>query len=223
MRVAALRGSVGKVLMKKGFTLTELLVVIAIIALLAAIIFPAFATVRGRARQTSCLSNLKQIGVATGMYMQDYDGRYPRAVDPIDRAYPALWNTFPLFGADIARFPLVSEVLQPYVKAKQIFVCPADGGFQVADFVDLPLDASPSSHEKFGTSYYYRTEFAALDQGESSVQTPAQINFLFDGAGKWHGTLVPPAKRFNCLFADFHAKNISYDAMETAWSQRVSP
>src|SRR5690348_3498076 len=59
-----------------GFTLIELLVVIAIIAILAAILFPVFAQAREKARQTACLSNLKQIGLGTMMYAEDYDETY---------------------------------------------------------------------------------------------------------------------------------------------------
>ena len=61
----------------KGFTLIELLVVIAIIAILAAILFPVFAQAREKARQTSCLSNMKQIGTAIQLYTDDFDECYP--------------------------------------------------------------------------------------------------------------------------------------------------
>ena len=67
---------------KKGFTLIELLVVIAIIAILAAILFPVFAKARAKARQSTCASNLKQLGIAFMNYMQDYDEMIPYAYLP---------------------------------------------------------------------------------------------------------------------------------------------
>jgi len=95
--------------MKRGFTLIELLVVIAIIAILAAILFPVFARAREKARQTSCLSNVKQLGIAFICYTQDYDERLPLAPDA--GIYSYLWW---------------DHSLTPYIKNTQIYVCPSD-------------------------------------------------------------------------------------------------
>jgi prepilin-type N-terminal cleavage/methylation domain-containing protein/prepilin-type processing-associated H-X9-DG protein len=95
-----------------GFTLIELLVVIAIIAILAAFLFPVFAQAREKARQTSCLSNLKQMGSAMLMYAGDFDGYFPPVLgrEPQHRyLYESSW---------IAR-------LEPYVKSPAIFICPS--------------------------------------------------------------------------------------------------
>ena len=66
----------------RGFTLIELLVVIAIIAILAAILFPVFAKAQEKARQTKCLSNLKQLALAVMMYASDWKDTAPRHIDP---------------------------------------------------------------------------------------------------------------------------------------------
>lgn len=103
---------------RKAFTLIELLVVIAIIAILAAILFPVFAQAREKARQTSCLSNMKQIGLAILMYTQDYDESFPKN-EFIDQNN---WGAWP------ANHYLWSSALctQPYMKNKEIFRCPDD-------------------------------------------------------------------------------------------------
>jgi len=99
---------------RKGFTLIELLVVIAIIAILAAILFPVFAQAREKARQASCLSNLKQLGLATQMYAQDYDDMLPGWPDP--SRHP-LYNTW--------GWAIVVPLLDSYIKNKNVWECPS--------------------------------------------------------------------------------------------------
>jgi len=94
----------------KGFTLIELLVVIAIIAILAAILFPVFAKAREKARQASCLSNVKQIMNAAMMYTQDYDEVMTWAPTNWGNGIP--WNTWPF-------------QLEPYMKNWDVLACPS--------------------------------------------------------------------------------------------------
>jgi prepilin-type N-terminal cleavage/methylation domain-containing protein len=89
-----------------GFTLIELLVVIAIIAILAAILFPVFARAREKGRQTTCMSNLKQLGLALMQYAQDYDEHWPSS---------DWWG--------------YKKVILPYVKADLVFKCPSEGSY----------------------------------------------------------------------------------------------
>ena len=91
----------------KGFTLIELLVVIAIIAILAAILFPVFAKAREKARQTACLSNLRQLATGMLMYIEDWNG------------------TFPL-GRFKGKSILWASMIFPYVKNEEIYACPAN-------------------------------------------------------------------------------------------------
>ena len=211
----------------RAFTLIELLVVIAIISILAALIFPVFASARGKARQISCVSNLRQLGMSISMYVQDYDGLYPYMVDPADKYTPQIWDQFPEFMAQVPNIGLVNEVLQPYTKSKELFHCPGDTGFDREDFTGMEIDpagkpanAYPSSFAKFGTSYYYRTEITLKNSAESSFNTPASVNTLFDGAGAWHGTgFINQTWKYNVLFADGHAKLQTFDQLQQEWAQ----
>ncbi len=104
----------------QAFTLIELLVVIAIIAILAAILFPVFAKAREKARQSSCQSNLKQLGIANSMYMTDYD-----QVTPMCRyTAPAPMND-PNNTAVVTVWYAWAEFMMPYVKNWQILNCPS--------------------------------------------------------------------------------------------------
>lgn len=207
----------------RAFTLIELLVVIAIIAILAAVLFPTFLVARGKARETACLSNLRQMGLAISSYIQDNDGLYPYVVDPADIYTPQIWSRYPAFQSQIPWITPVQTALEPYCKSAEIFRCPSDYGFDTEDFAGIPLDANPSSFEKFGTSYYYRTELAFRHAADGMLQYPAEVNVLFDGAGRWHGSWIPPVWRYNTLFADGHAKSLSFDQLNRYWARPLWP
>jgi len=136
---------------KRAFTLIEMLVVIAIISILAAILFPVFAQAREKARQASCISNHKQMGLALAMYRNDYDevnARHRLCPDAVGNELCAVQNPAPLGWTgpnevwwapfDNSQPPdspgpyphYNAGFLQPYVKSVQIFKCPSDPKWQ---------------------------------------------------------------------------------------------
>ena len=127
-----------------AFTLIELLVVISIIAILAAILFPVFGRARENARRTTCLSNAKQIALGVTMYVGDYDDVLPPVAYETDDDEEVGWT----------------QLLQPYLKSQQLFICPSDAKsdetsyglneLAFVDFEDEP-DASPFKLAAFQT------------------------------------------------------------------------
>lgn len=123
-----------------GFTLIELLVVIAIIAILAAILFPVFASVQEKAKQTTCASNLKQICLANTMYVQDNGGRFMK----LSRTAPAGYDAGDVWSYMRLGRPDVKAALLPYIKNDKVYLCPSDV---------CVLNTSTTWYKVIGSSY----------------------------------------------------------------------
>jgi len=186
----------------KGFTLIELLVVIAIIAILAAMLFPVFARAREKARQASCKSNLRQIGVAMELYVQDYDELFPYADD---------W-------CGSRRLPVV---LRPYTKCPEIWHCPSDGGFPPFD-MKCCFDSAGTSYAWPGLGCTWGGATppwlpgVPLAEVEYVSQRPTSWDIQpWHRSGKRDDEAAPEFQMLwnNVLFADGHAKFISRNAL----------
>lgn len=141
---------------KTGFTLIELLVVIAIIAILAAILFPVFAQAKNAAKKTASLSNVKQIGTATVLYVGDYDDVIVplrwlsfNPAEPLATQYPTACQG----GACFFFYPVL---FQPYTKNTDLFLCPADRNEDVTQ-----ADSQGRGRlNKQSSLYWYNTGFS---------------------------------------------------------------
>ena len=225
---------------RMGFTLIELLVVIAILAILAAILFPVFARAREQARGITCVSNLKQVGLALMTYAQDYDATYPvphvnnlAAVSPPDTYAEAY------AGHDSFRDGLttVGVQLDPYIKS-------GGSGFRPAGVWRCPSDSetAPGVPGQRWSSYHYRFYFSWCTlppsvtglppdwQGkvvsEPAVPTPSQL-YAFHELSIFHsnGEVTPaggwsPNARINLLYLDGHVKTTPVDRaiVKASWA-----
>lgn len=225
---------------KNGFTLIELLVVIAIIAILAAILFPVFAQAREKARQASCQSNLKQIGLAFKMYVQDYDERWLRG-DPIDPNA----NTPGKLGSNGQDFGFsgwVSNGLIPYTKNQQIYICPSLNTNGFADPYSNGGDDTHNGKEQFSYAFNYASVYGAKEAAFTSVSNGIVMadsgrtawwdcGYLNTGCGwvsrDWQDHKNKDAKRTewhsgknDFLFEDGHVKAMGWDAV--TWGQMAA-
>jgi len=173
---------------QKGFTLIELLVVIAIIAILAAILFPVFAQARDSARQATCLSNTKQVGLAAMMYSQDYDETFPRLDNNGSKYYgedyylgvpvdTPDWGDMTLSQNGLADSEKVMffGALQPYIKNEQVSICPSIGATNWSAAVnDVALTSWGGPYDKSKENLYYNS------LGQMAVNI-----FVVDWNGYW--------------------------------------
>jgi prepilin-type N-terminal cleavage/methylation domain-containing protein/prepilin-type processing-associated H-X9-DG protein len=162
--------------LRSGFTLIELLVVIAIIAILAAILFPVFAKVREKARQTSCMSNLKQDALGITQYVQDNDEEFPLAQPHNSSGWiNSLFTTPPTLrpGSTALRSIYWSNSIQPYIKSLGTYTCPSG--------VPWLADDPPVAGE-IAVSYTYNGYLQSSTQ--AAVLAPASVIMLWSGTQK---------------------------------------
>ena len=215
---------------RKGFTLIELLVVIAIIAILAAILFPVFSRAREKARQTACLSNLKQLTLAFLMYAQDWDETFPPAWYCSDGwTHLFSWD----FYFDWSSWPpkVGDGLITPYTKSGQIHQCPSFKGVETWGwpytgyaYNTSYIGATPEDYAMGGCK---RPTPASLAEIKNPVETvllaysafcynnrPAGNNYLrapSDGIYSWIGPNVHFRHNgtANVAFCDGHVKAIT--------------
>ncbi len=150
--------------MRRAFTLIELLVVIAIIAILAAILFPVFAQAKQAAKATACLSNLKQLNTSFVLYQGDNDDLFPLSAYGTPTTF-VLWH----------------DIIDPYVKNKQVWLCPC------SQVKTVDTTGAPTSH--FGYNVRYLTNIqldfsnlaTQMSVSSTAVQDPANTVALLTG------------------------------------------
>ncbi len=177
---------------RTAFTLIELLVVLAVIGVLAGLLLPAISRATESGRATACLGNLRQIGLALQMYVDDHGNRLPVMRDrQFEAALETLTNALPATNA----FATLDQVLAPYLNAPPVFRCPSDrrGFFEVT-----------------GSSYSWNSLLNGQDAFHLRVFSldfdPHQIPVVFDKEA-FHAARGP-GRGVNYLYADGHIKNL---------------
>ncbi len=204
----------------KGFTLIELLVVIAIIAILAAILFPVFAKAREKARQTACLSNMKQLAMATKMYDSDWDECYPLysykgseacnlGPAPCDIVH---WKT-------AYRWP---TLIQPYVRNAGLFACPTWSANRTCR-AGFPL---PRTKWSYNIARGGRVHTSSTPYGSAGSITCAHCprlcasagNVIMLGGGWGEHKITRAAAPANLIMIIEYKRGTGYGLPKTCWS-----
>lgn len=188
-----------------AFTLVEVLVVVTIIAILSAIVFPVYSTVRKRAQEMNCLSNLRQIGVATNLYISDYDDSYPYSIGAYYRKnFGVIMVNYNMSEEQVRQISTFEEALYPYLKQDSIFSCPLDVGSKE----ELPLfggKVAPSLFKVLGSSYL--SQIFLRREHPGCVIAPANMGLAHDLMPEWHSApnTYHDAFRSCQVFLDGHA------------------
>jgi len=182
-----------------AFTLIELLVVIAIIAILAAILFPVFAQARDKARQTACLSNMKQIGTGLMMYTQDYDEALPGC----DNAQEGF--NLPLGFMDPGSPRNWAREVQPYVKNLGVFMCPS--ATPRSDLPDGPTSGYRETTDPKGGNTNYLLNGVTANRPLAEIPAPANTVYLSE---------------YNFLSRTAQERPLRTDANAYVWTNAVS-
>jgi prepilin-type N-terminal cleavage/methylation domain-containing protein/prepilin-type processing-associated H-X9-DG protein len=198
---------------RHAFTLIELLVVIAIIAVLAAILFPVFSQVREKGRATACLSNLRQLGQAGLMYVQDYDEALPSVTEgEAGAGKEGGWIYMSQFGKDDSgRFIPSKGSLYSYVKNASLYLCPTEANPKVQSSYAFNGCLAGNPQAKIGINA--GRSLAAFDQpaeyllfGEEKTAlggtNDAYLNVLFDFLAERHQGAS------QAVFLDGHARRV---------------
>lgn len=224
---------------RNGFTLIELLVVIAIIAILASILFPVFAKAREAARSTSCISNMRNIGTALQMYMEDSDSALPTvnadAASAIGDTYAEVANgghwspVLTQAWVDYLETNSVYGQLYPYMKSRGIWKCPSDSGANGKPVIGTSNRWS-SYHYRFTLTVhqahpwcvYPGSPWVSIPYYEQNFPYPSRF-FTFSEFAPFHDPRMVPLERLgggqgyapddkiNLVFLDGHAKTMPVD------------
>lgn len=178
-------------MVRRAFTLIELLVVIAVIALVAAILLPVFAQVREKARQTACLSNARQIGLAVTIYVADYDEVIlPWYLPTTAKPQPSSLDSL-LRRADTL---LWSQLIQPYLKNSGVLYCPSFNERILVENAADPTCDGASVRALFPARYYY-SHFGLAFGYIGGACRPDKPRVAFPGNDIW----APPMKTLSMI------------------------
>lgn len=218
---------------RRGFTLIELLVVVAIIAILAAILLPVFAQARESARKATCQSNLRQIGMAFGQYLADYDGCYPNMGSPFQAAGRYWrWPLKPYLA--YGRRPGAGGPLTSEGKDRNVLWCPSDAATNYDDtsyaysrcFFQTP-DQIRTIAASGGAFAAFLDPTPPVTQHEAALQEPAAkilvIEWTSNHQAPKSANITQWEGAHHCLFADYHVKFVQQSRILPAWNGRPDP